>query len=155
MTPLAQAISEALLQFVWQGFIVSLIVAAVAYLLRKNSPNLRYLVYCCGLLLLAALPVITAIELYDPLSAAKPGPAAVTLTIKAVWSGSVSPIARLMAQWLDVSQPWVLRFWLLGVAFLSLRLAWLGARITSLRHSGRRAGAPILCAQPLSPNAWA
>lgn len=151
MNPLAQAISEALLQFVWQGFIVSLIVAAAAFLLRKNSPNLRYLVYCFALLFLAALPVITAIELYDPLSVARPGPAAITLTIRAVWSGSVSPIAGIMAQWLDVTQPWVLRCWLLGVAFLSLRLAGLGARIASLRHSSRRAGAPILlCATALA-----
>jgi len=144
MTPLAQAISEALVQFVWQGFLVSLVVALGAFLLRKHSPNIRYLVYCAALLALAALPVITAIELYDPLSASKPGAAAITLTIRAVWNGSLSPVASLMEQWLDVTQPWVLRAWLLGVAFLSLRLAWLGASVRSLRHAGQPAGDPIL-----------
>jgi beta-lactamase regulating signal transducer with metallopeptidase domain len=143
MTPLAQAITEALVQFVWQGFLVSLLVAAAAFLLRKQSPNVRYLLYCVALLSLAALPIVTAIELYDPLSPGKPGPAAITLTIRAVWNGSVPPVARIMAQFLAISQPWVLRIWLLGVAFLSLRLAWLGARVASLRHAGWPAADPI------------
>jgi TonB family protein len=138
MTPLAQAISEALVQFIWQGILVSLVVAAAAFLLRKQGPNVRYLVYCLALLSLAALPVITAIQLYDPLSAGKPGAAAITLTIRAVWNGAMSPAA------LGVSQPLVLRLWLLGVAFLSLRLAWLGARIRSLRHAGKPASDAIL-----------
>ncbi len=140
MTPLAQAISEALVQFIWQGILVSLVVAAAAFLLRKQSPNVRYLMYCVALLSLVALPVITAIELYDPLATGKLGAAAITLTIRAVWNGSVSPVA----QWIDLSQPWVLRLWLLGVAFLSLRLAWLGARITSLRRAGKPASDAIL-----------
>ena len=73
MTPLAQAITEALVQFIWQGILVSLVVAAAAFLLRRQSPNVRYLLYCVALLALAALPVITAIELYDPLSANRSG----------------------------------------------------------------------------------
>ena len=144
MTPLAQAITEALVQFVWQGILVSLVTAIAAFFLRKQSPNTRYLVYCLALFSLAALPVITAIELYDPLSSGKPGVAAITLTIRAVWSGSVSPTARILEQWLDVYRPWVLRVWLLGVTFLSLRLAWLGARIRSLRRASKPAGGPIL-----------
>lgn len=144
MTPLAQAIAEALVQFVWQGVLVAIVAAVATFLLRKQSPNVRYLVYCLALLALAALPVITAITLYDPLSAPKPGAAAITLTIRAVWNGSVPAGFNL-------SQPWVLRIWLLGVAFLSLRLAWQGARIRSLRRAGQPASAAVLsCATALA-----
>ena len=144
MTPLARAISGALVQFVWQGFLVALLVSATIFLLRKSAPNVRYLVYCFGLLVLTALPIVTAIAIYDPLSSNQPGPAAITLTIRAVWSGSVSPAADLMGKWLDASQAWILPIWILGVAFLSLRLAWLGIRVSTLRRSGTQPGSLIL-----------
>lgn len=149
MTPLAQAISVALVQFVWQGFLVWLLVSAAMFVLRKSGPHVRYLVYSVALCVLAVLPVFTAAALYDPLAAHQPGAAAITLTIRAVWNGSVSPAARFMERWLNASQPglfqlWVLRIWILGVAFLSLRLAWLGTRVSSLRRSGKPAGRLIL-----------
>src|SRR5580698_5623706 len=123
MTPLAQAISGALVQFVWQGFLVSLLVSVAMFLLRKQRPDVRYAVYCVALLVLVALPVVTAVTIYDPLSAdTNPGPAAITLTIRAVWNGPASPVADFMEKWLNASQPWVLRLWMLGVAFLSTRL---------------------------------
>ncbi len=137
MTPLAQAIAGALVQFVWQGFVIAFAVSAAAFLLRKRSPNARYLVYCIALIILAGLPVITAVALYDPL-AQNPGPAAFTLTIQGVWNGAVSPTALSLERWLNASQPacqiWILRIWICGVAFLSLRLGWLGVRVSSLRR---------------------
>jgi beta-lactamase regulating signal transducer with metallopeptidase domain len=147
MTPLAQAISGALVQFVWQGFLTAFFVSAAAFLLRKRSPNARYLVYCLGLLILAALPVVTAIALYDP-QAENPGPAAFTLTIQGVWNGSVSPAALSLEHWLNASQvasqTWILRLWIVGVIFLSLRLAWLGVRVSALRRSGTQPDTLIL-----------
>jgi len=139
MTPLAQAITSALLQFVWQGFAVSLIVWTVLFVLRNRAPQVRYGVCCVALFVMALLPVATAVASYDPFEHAQPGPAAVTLTIRAVWSGSVSSLTR----WLNASQPWVLRFWVLGVVFLSLRLSWLGVRVSSLRRSGSTASPQI------------
>ena len=136
MTPITQAISGALIQFIWQGFFVSLAVAAAMFLLRKQSPQLRYVIGCAALLTLAALPLITAVALYDPYATNHPGPAAVTLTIRSVWNGSLSPTALSVQRWLDRAQPWMLQGWILGVAFLSIRLAWLGARISQLRKSG-------------------
>ncbi len=131
MTPLAQAISEALVQFAWQGFVVSLCAWVAMYLLRHGSPQTRYLVCCAALFVAGALPVVTAISVYDsrPVSG---GTAAVTLTIRALWSGSAPAAAR----WLEASRPWVLLAWGLGVAFLSLRLAWLGAGVRAIRQSG-------------------
>ena len=150
MTPLAQAISEALLQFLWQGLLVALLVSVTLYLLRNRGPNIRYLVCCIALLACAALPVITAIALYDPLSGVQAGPAATTLTIRAAWNGSVSPIALYLERAIETLQPslqaWMLRVWILGVAFFSLRLAWLGVHVSKLRRTASPAAEKILTA---------
>src|SRR6185312_1761968 len=135
MTPLAQAITGALIQFVWQGFLAAFAVSVAMVILRHRSPRLRYGVYCLALLALGTVPVITAIGLYDPLASNQPGPAAITLTIRAVWNRSgVSPGA--LDRWFAAAQPWILEVWLAGVAFLSLRLAWTGRRVSVLRRSG-------------------
>ncbi len=143
MTPLGQAITEALVQFVWQGFLIAFVISTCALLLRKRSPNARYLVYCIGLVSLAVVPVVTAVSLYDPLSE-NPGAAVFTLTIHGVWDGSFAPGAWSLDHWLSVAQPWILQFWIAGVIFLSLRLAWLGIRVSSLRRSGNPPAALIL-----------
>src|SRR6185312_10746867 len=121
MTPLAQAITGALLHFVWQGFLVAFAVSVAMVVLRNQSPRIRYGVYCVALLALGSIPVITAIALCDPLASNQPGPAALTLTIRAVWHGS-SASAGALERWLTAAQPWILELWLAGVAFLSLRL---------------------------------
>ncbi len=88
MTALAQAISGALVQFVWQGFLVAFGLSVAMFLLRGSDPRIRYLISCAALFILAALPVATAIALYDPLASNAPGPAALTLTIRSVWNHS-------------------------------------------------------------------
>jgi TonB family protein len=134
MTPLAQAITGALIQFVWQGFLAAFAVSVAMVLLRNQSPRLRYGVYCLALLALGFVPVITAIALYDPLASNHPGPAAIRLTIRAVWTGSAAS-AGALERWFAAAQPWILELWLAGVAFLSLRLAWTGRRLSALRRS--------------------
>ena len=139
MTPLAQAISAALIQFVWQGFVASLFVSALLFLSRKRGAEVRYALCCVALLVLALLPLVTAIVEYDPFAGKEAGRAAVTLTIRAAWRGAVPSAAH----WLNASQPWILRVWIIGVAFLSLRLAWLGVRISALRRSANAVEAMI------------
>lgn len=134
MSPTAQAVTGALAQFLWQGFLVFVALRILLYLLRNSSPEARYLVGCAALGLLAVLPVVTAVCLYESPTVDSTA-AAITLTIRAVWSGSLPLSARL----LNAIEPWVLRLWLLGVAALSARLAWTGRRIASLRRSGQPA----------------
>ena len=125
MTPLAQAISEALMQFVWQGFLVSLTASIAAGLFRR-AIRLRVLIYCAAMMVLAALPVITAIEVFDPLSAnsvTQSGAAVITLTIHVVWNGDSFPLAACLRNLIDIGQPWILPAWLAGVRF---RLAMAG-----------------------------
>ena len=130
MTPVAQAVTGALLQFVWQGCLGAALLWVVLFLLRKHSPNARYLAACAALALLAILPFVTAFGLYTPATVSRES-AVLTLTIRAVWSGNLPAPQR----WLAAAQPWILRLWLLGVTFLSIRLVWTGARIASLRQA--------------------
>lgn len=135
MTPIAHAITGALIQFVWQGFLAAFAVSVAMFVLRNQSPRIRYAVYCIALFALAIVPVVTAVALYDPLASNHPAPAPITLTIRAVWNGH-APSASALNRWLESAQPWILEIWLAGVAFLSLRLAWTGRRISALRRSG-------------------
>ncbi len=130
MTPIAQAVTGALLQFVWQGCLVAALLWAALFLLRKHSPNARYLAACAALALLAILPFATAFGLYTPATVSRES-AVLTLTIRAVWSGNLPAPQQFIA----AAQPWILRLWLLGVTFLSIRLVWTGARIASLRQA--------------------
>ena len=138
MTPLAQAISAALLQFVWQGVALAIVWQMAMFALRKHSPSLRYAVSCAAMAAMAVLPVMTGLSMYDPSGAHDShsfGRAALTITIRALRSGrTAAPSA-----WVSTLQPWILRVWIAGVLFLSLRLAWLGGRISSLRRASRPA----------------
>jgi len=60
MIAIEQAVSAALLHFVWQGLVVAFVVWIVLFALRNRSANARYLASCAGLLCLTVLPVITA-----------------------------------------------------------------------------------------------
>src|SRR3569833_13448 len=105
MNPLAQAITEALIQFVWQGFLGAFAVSVAMVLLRNRNPRIRYGVCCLALLALGIIPVITAIALYDPLVSSQAGQAAITLTIRGVWNGSAAS-ASALDRWLTAAQPW-------------------------------------------------
>ncbi len=144
MTPVAQAISSALIQFIWQGIFVAFCVSLAMFFLRKQNPRIRYAVCCGALLILAALPVVTAIALYDPFASASAGPAAITLTIRAVWTGAQSSTALPFEHWLSVAQPWILKLWILGVVFFSMRLAYLSASLSSVRRFASPPAASIL-----------
>ena len=49
------SITTALLQFLWQGLLISLFVSVAMFLLRKSGPNIRYLLCCIALFACAAL----------------------------------------------------------------------------------------------------
>ncbi len=71
MTPLARALSSALLHFVWQGVVVALVLSVVLVLLRRRSAQARYVASCAALAIMAVSPVVTMWAVYR-------GPAAVT-----------------------------------------------------------------------------
>ena len=60
MSPLAQALSAALIHFVWQGALVGVLLWAALAALRNRSADVRYLVSCGALAVLVVVPVVTA-----------------------------------------------------------------------------------------------
>ena len=140
-TAIAQALSAALLHFVWQGLIVAFVLWVALFVLRKRSAHSRYLASCLALAILAVLPAITAYVLYDrpaTVRTAEP-PAAAPQTIAAEGRGAASPQV-----WLAAWQSWAVPVWSLGVLLFSMRLAWGCKQVSSLRRRGTPAEAPVL-----------
>ena len=59
MTPVTQALSTALLHFIWQGIAGGIVLAIALQLLRKSSASSRYVASCFVLAVLALSPVFT------------------------------------------------------------------------------------------------
>lgn len=55
----SQTLGWTLFHFVWQGLLLAALIALLLGMLSKRSANARYLVACCGLVLMAVCPVIT------------------------------------------------------------------------------------------------
>ena len=54
-----QKLGWTLIHFLWQGTVIALLLAILLKLLHKSTPNLRYIVACSVLGIVALLPVIT------------------------------------------------------------------------------------------------
>jgi beta-lactamase regulating signal transducer with metallopeptidase domain len=70
MTPdvlLVRAIGWALLQFLWQGTAIGIVLVAALALLRRRSARSRYAVSCVALTLMVAAPLVTAATEYTRL----------------------------------------------------------------------------------------
>jgi len=64
MIAFTQALSLALLHFVWQGLAVAFLLWVALYGLRRRSANARYAACGTALLLLAIAPVVTTVVVY-------------------------------------------------------------------------------------------
>ena len=151
MSALTQALSTALIDFLWQGALVGLLLWVALAVLRQRSAAVRYAVSCAALALLVALPVITIVTLWSwSMQSAAPAAAPVTAgapaatmpqTMLTIWLVPETP--RIM--WLERAQLWALPIWSAGVLLFSIRLAW------GYRHSyALRGGEPSTDAHLLS-----
>ena len=75
MTSLAQALSAALLHFVWQGALVGVLLWLALLILRNRPAAVRYTVACAALAILAILPAVTTWILYETPPPLSTGPA--------------------------------------------------------------------------------
>ena len=150
MSVWTRALSTALVDFLWQGAIVGLLLWLVLAMLRHRSANVRYAVSCLALAAMTLLPIATITALWTRSSAlavpgagAMSGVAAVTMpqTMLPIWLVSDTP--RIV--WLAQLQLWALPIWSAGVLLFSIRLAW------GYRHSfAMRRGEPCTDAEVLS-----
>jgi TonB family protein len=138
MTPLARALSSALLHFVWQGVVVALVLSVVLVLLRRRSAQARYVASCAALAIMAVSPVVTMWAAYR-------GPAAVTATaVAAVAQASTVVLAAPVGTWVVRLDARALPVWSLGVLFFALRLMWGSRQVSTLRRRGETAEEAVL-----------
>jgi beta-lactamase regulating signal transducer with metallopeptidase domain len=144
MTPLAQALNAALLHFVWQGIVMGFFLWLALFLLRRRSANVRYIVSCGALLMLALAPVVTVVVMYEPRTLR-------SLSWKAAQNFAAAQNMEISATtptgaWF-VFQPlegWILPVWGLGVALFALRLMWCWGHTSALRRTGTHADETFL-----------
>jgi beta-lactamase regulating signal transducer with metallopeptidase domain len=135
--PIFQAIGAALLHFLWQGALVTLLVASLSVLLQKRNARTRYAVACAGMVLMLALPALTVAIVYDALPAvpAVRGPAT-TIATAPRYAGGAADLPKVSfggaprtgegGGW-PILMPWLVAIWIGGVFVFSLRAAggWL------------------------------
>ncbi len=126
MNPMADALSSALLHFVWQGLAVASLLWIALGLTRGCSANARYVASCVALAVQAALPVLTTLLLYSstPLRHVS---SKVHMPIRIVLKSPTTAI-----DW----QGWILPLWIAGALIFSIRLSWGYLQVTALRKRG-------------------
>lgn len=140
MTELAQALSNSLLRFIWEGAIAGILCALALAMLRGRSSNLRYAAACCGLALMAAMPAVDTIAaLGRPIAGAgiAAAGAAVTPVIRAASATATGSSAP------STAEAWTLRLWAVGVFLFAFRLAMSYRHASWLRRSGEAAAADL------------
>ncbi len=124
MNPMADALSSALLHFVWQGLAVASLLWIALGLMRGCSANARYVASCAALAVQAALPVLTMLFLYS------------SPPLRHASSEAYVPIRIALTSPTNVIdwQRWTLPLWLAGVLIFSIRLGWGYLQVTALRE---------------------
>ena len=146
--PIFQALGTALLHFIWQGALVTLLVASLSVLLQKRSANTRYLIACAGLALMLLLPVLTVGVVYEGLPPAPSvmptvaAPAEATNVAPLPLTGNRAPVSSSSSSFdwrnnFNTLMPWLVALWLSGVVIFSTRAigGWLLVCRLRLRHN--------------------
>ena len=143
MTAIAQALSAALLHFVWQGTLLAFLLWITLSMLRNRTANQRYAASCAALALMAAVPALTAWMVYRQ-PGAVPISAAISAAAPTLIQASIQDAARIaresaLLEWMAVCRQWALPVWSVGVLVFALRLV-LGCRhVAALRRLGQAA----------------
>lgn len=141
--PACRALGWALLNFLWQGTLAALLLAACNFALRDAPARARYAAACFFLLLLLALPVLTFTAALvhappvPPVSGVPPSP----MPSATMQESAAAVPSATRHSFRDDIQPWlpsVVAVWIAGVVLLSLR--WIGA--WTLLYRLRRAPSP-------------
>ncbi len=140
MTALAQALSAALLHFVWQGSLVAVLLWVALFGLRKRPAAWRYVASCAALAMLTVLPPLTVWILTRGSSA----PLSPVGAAAAAFFATAAPHAAGPVSWLTRVESWALPVWSLGVLFLSIRLIWGAGQLYRLRRRGEPAASAVI-----------
>jgi beta-lactamase regulating signal transducer with metallopeptidase domain len=147
--PIIIALGWTLLNFLWQGALIGLLLGAANVLLRTATASLRYLAACVAMLLMVVSGITTFVWLsFSSADAAAP-PGAVesaihaTVTLTAVAARVVSSDSSFrVKQWFDTHLAWLVSLWFIGVVMLSMRTAGGWRFAQALKHRGNRPADP-------------
>ena len=124
--PQALTLALSLLHFVWQGALVAALLAAVNALLARSSARARYTAACAALLLMLAMPLMTA-RVLGRRSGTVEAPPSTRLAAGPADAGV--PAARIPSPLVESSDamarfaPWIVLGWIAGVGLLAVRAA--------------------------------
>ena len=157
MTAFIDAAGWTLVHFAWQGAAIAAVAAAALRLLRRGSPQARYVLACVALAAMLASPAVTATRLLSP-TPLKAAPVQRTLFLRVQPQGAqegetlrfVGFRRRPAPSWMSASgrgdgasgpgvrwMPVLVAAWLGGVSLLLARLAGGVWRVQALRRAGR------------------
>jgi len=126
--PLVRAFGWSLLHFIWEGTIIAVLLAVVLKLLSGRSPQLRYVMACCALAMMAVLPLTTfgylatrphALDPVITYSVLLKRPA---IELQGNFTGAADTWLDQVAASLDRCLPWILTAWFAGVLLFLCRL---------------------------------
>jgi uncharacterized protein (TIGR03435 family) len=149
MSPLAQALSAALIHSVWQGALVGVLLWAALAALRNRPATLRYAVSCGAMAVLVVVPVVTAAAFIMRAVPLTVRPVSMMTDLRtliapqpmlSIWMNPETP----SAPWLAQLQLWALPVWSAGVLLFSVRLAWGCAHAFALARRGDSADEWVL-----------
>ena len=147
--PVILALGWTLLNFLWQGALIALLLGAANVLLRSASASLRYLASYLAILLMMVACITTFVWLSfgSPDRAAPQGAIEsaihTTATLTAVAARVVSIDSSFRAkQWFDTHLAWLVSLWFIGVVMLSMRTAGGWTFAQALKHRGNRPADP-------------
>ena len=142
-----------LVHFVWQGAIIGLASAALLRIMRRTSPQIRYVAACAALGAMLTAPLVTAWALSNPVvvssgvsasgpapSSAHHEPAAHAPRTPADDVRSSAPSLAATDPAVDAWQPFVVACWLAGVAIFLARLLSGWWRVRRLHRAALTAG---------------
>ena len=156
--PLWQRLGLTLVHFLWQGLAVAVLVGVLVRVFRLKRGNARYAAYLLAFIAMIVCPVITFTAIDIPIS---PNTELVTeskspevvdnVSYTVLPAGDILPEAEIsgpaiptsensiplgerISDWLNVSMPWFLVIWMVGVIVLSVRLVMGFVGVYRWRH---------------------
>jgi beta-lactamase regulating signal transducer with metallopeptidase domain len=130
MIAISQAVSAALLHFMWQGTVIAFLLWVALLLLRNRTPGARYLASCAALALMAALPAATGWFLCER-------PVSLSASIAFVIPPAARSVSSSPLEWLAIVRQWIVPLWAFGVALFAIRLALAWRHVTVLRRAAK------------------
>jgi beta-lactamase regulating signal transducer with metallopeptidase domain len=132
--PAAQALGWALVHFIWQGALVVAVTAPILLLLRRSAADVRYVVATIALSIMATMPIVTAVQVWQgesfrlnkPSATVEPSAYVAPSSAGPVVSASLPVTTALATTMPVILEPWLsvlVAVWFCGVLALTLRLA--------------------------------